>query len=58
MLVIVTRTTDTADACNVGGPVHTRTHTWTIEHAALEQHLKSEGQYVRREVIGVEVRDR
>lgn len=56
MLRIIVRSIDSGEACNVGGPVHTRLTTFDVDLPEIEKLLipiyKS---YVTTEVIGVEI---
>ena len=58
-LRFIVRECDLGAAMHVGGPVNTRHRTFDLDIHELEQHLRAEGQpeYVRREVIGVELID-
>lgn len=54
-LRIILRETDDGAARNVGGPVNTEWFTIEIEAPLLETLLRQKGQYMRREVVGVEL---
>ncbi len=55
MIRIIVRQLDESAACNVGGPVSQSLKTFDVELLEVETFLDEVPQWIRREVIGVEL---
>lgn len=57
MLRFIVREVNMCDAANAGGPVATTYRTFDLINTGLEDYLREDrGEWVRREVVGVELR--
>lgn len=55
MLRLIVQITDTGDAANVGGPVHTRYRTFDVDLPDVEELLAKREAWVTRNLVGVEL---
>lgn len=55
MLRLIVQITDTGDAANIGGPVHTRYRTFDVALPEVEALLKKRDAWVTRNLVGVEL---